>query len=78
MRPNPNSNTQVAEVMKIYGISEAEARIRLEAIQIGYDSGVKAGRAEAQRFFRLALGVEVPEPHESALWNNPVPLRTEE
>lgn len=40
----------------------------------GYDCGRADDRAEAQRFFRLTLGLEKPTIEEDALWNNPVPL----
>lgn len=39
-----------------------------------YHVGEKNGRAQAQRFYRLALGVEQPTDEEAALWDNPVPL----
>lgn len=76
-RPNPDSNTQVAGFMNLFGLTEEEARDRLRHMQHGYDIGRKVGRAEAQRFFRLALGVELPDAGERAMWNNPVPLREE-
>lgn len=77
-RPNPDSNTQVAGFMNLFGLTEEEARDRLRHMQHGYDIGRKAGQAEAQRFFRLALGVELPDMSERALWNNPVPLRQDD
>jgi hypothetical protein len=74
-RPNPNSNTQVAEIMNLMGFGEETARSYLSILQQGYDIGLKDGRQEVQRFFRLALGVDEPTTDERAYWNNPVPLK---
>ena len=65
----------IAKLMELYRCDEREATIRLDSYENGRRSGVEQGRAEAQRFFRLALGVEEPSLSESAYWNNPVPLR---
>lgn len=69
--------THVEELMQIYNCSEAEATIRLDMYQAGHRRGKKEGRAEAQRFYQLALGLVEPTMEESALWNNPVPLMSE-
>ena len=61
--------------MDIYEVDKDTARIMCEAADAAFQAGVNTGRAEAQRFFRLALGVEVPTFNEKATWNNPVPLR---
>ena len=67
-------NTKIADMMDIYKCSQEEAIIRLDMYDTGFQRGRKEGQAEAQRFFRLALGVEEPDYDERALWNNPVPL----
>lgn len=48
---------------------------RAETYLMGYDTGREHGAISAQRFFRLALGIEAPTQVEAALWNNPVPLK---
>lgn len=58
-----------------FGCGEAEAKLRAEMYEMGRQAGVIEGRAEAQRFFRLAIGDAVPTDSEAALWNNPVPLK---
>lgn len=70
-----HSNIRVAQIMGVYDCSQPEAEMRLEMFEAGESSGRDLGRAEAQRFFRLALGVDSPSAEESALWNNPVPLK---
>lgn len=40
-----------------------------------FDAGRKIGQAEAQRFFRYALGIEAPDSQIASTWNNPVPLK---
>jgi hypothetical protein len=74
-KPDPNNNVQVAWYMNLLNCGETEAREVLRYMRLGYDIGRKDGQAEAQRFFRLALGVEEPNPGEAAFWNNPVPLK---
>lgn len=76
-RPNSNSNTQVAAVMRQLAMTEDEARSYLTTAEIYYDMGREDGQAEAQRFFRLALGIEIPDVDERAYWNAPVPLMEE-
>lgn len=77
-RPDPGRNLHVAGVMNLYDVDETIATKMLEFAANSYDSGREEGRKEAQRFFRLALGVEVPDPNEAALWNNPVPLKKDD
>ena len=74
-RPDPNRNTQVAAFMNEWGLSEKEVKFILQKMSWAYDWGRKEGQKEAQRFFRLSLGIEEPEPKESAYWQNPVPLK---
>lgn len=66
---------EVATTAKIWNCSTEEATIRVTMYRAGQRAGVRQGRAEAQRFLRLALGVEDPTEEEEAMWNNPVPLK---
>lgn len=50
------------------------AKFTLNHIRWAYEAGEKEGQAQAQRFFRLAFGVETPTSREAVMWNNPVPL----
>lgn len=74
-RPDPNDRKQVVRVMCLFKSSEEDAKMYLSTAQTHYDLGVKAGKAQAQRFLRLALGLEKPTHSEAAYWNNPVPLK---
>jgi len=60
---------------KHYGADHEEAKRLMGIFEMGFDTGQDQGRADAQRFFRLALGVETPTPSEAARWMNPVPLK---
>ncbi len=43
----------------------------------GWDAGREAGRAEAQKFLRLMLGIDLPDMDERAYWMCPFPLMPE-
>ncbi len=60
---------------KFHGMDHDSAVEAMKIFEMGYESGERQGRADAQRFFRLSLGVEEPTPAEEAYWNNPVPLK---
>ena len=68
---------RVESVMKGYGIGKEVATKIVDSYDIGFEDGVKQGQEEAQRFFRLALGIDVPTTQERAFWNNRVPLKKE-
>lgn len=55
-------------------LSSEKALELMEIFEMGYDTGLRHGQADAQRAFRLALGVELPTSFERAYWNLPVPL----
>ena len=73
--PAQTEEEKLAAMMDIYQCDRAEATIRLDAYRNGFEAGRKAGQEEAPRFFRLAIGDLEPTSSESALWNNPVPLK---
>lgn len=50
------------------------AKFILLHMGVAHEAGIKRGRRQAQRFFRLCMGVEKPTLSEAATWNNPVPL----
>lgn len=68
---------RLATFMDIYPCSQEEAQIRLDIYDAGLHKGETLGRQAAQRFMRLALGIEEPSPTEKALWDNPIPLKGE-
>lgn len=78
--PVPEDSEHVFHVPA--GLAETEeaawAIANFTLIRMGWasDAGIKHGQAEAQRFFRLALGVEAPAERERVYWQNPVPLAT--
>jgi len=69
----------VLEVPKSVAATDTDAVnvacVILRYARVSWEAGEQNGRAEAQRFFRLILGVEEPTRRESAHWNNPVPLK---
>jgi flagellar biosynthesis/type III secretory pathway protein FliH len=69
-----NNNKKISGIMSLYNCSEIDAIIRLDMYEQGFQAGKKEGQSEAQRFFRLSLGIEKPSFSEKAYWNNPVPL----
>jgi len=71
-----HNNTKIAGMMNIYDCSQEEAVIRLDMYESGFQDGREKGQSEAQRFFRLSLGIEEPDLDEEVYWNNPVPLKT--
>lgn len=60
---------------KVRGMGHAEAVTAMEIFEMGFDTGRKQGQSEAQRFFRLTLGLEKPTAAEEAYWTHPVPLK---
>lgn len=78
MAYDPENNMNVASMMFEFGLDEEMSKFCLHLMRDAFNVGHRVGQAEAQRFFRLALGVDVPEVDERALWNNPVPLKEED
>lgn len=79
--PDPQASEGYFEVPKKLAATqeqaEAIAAFALQHYEWGRQAGQKQGQGEAQRFFRMALGLEAPAgPGEFVHWNNPVPLAT--
>jgi len=70
-----NLDLRVRNIMGAYEVDVSTAKTIAEVYDFGLNEGKKQGREEAQRFMRLALGVEEPTLKEESLWNNPIPLK---
>jgi len=66
---------KIAGIRGVRICTEQEAREFLAGYDLGLEVGKREGQKAAQRFFRLALGLEVPTESERAYWNNPVPTK---
>ena len=69
---------RIERVSESYKVDKDTAVYLIESYDAGIEAGRKKGQAEAQRFFRLALGMESPTTQEKVYWNQPVPLKEEE
>ena len=70
-----SEDEKVAEIRDVRSCTDQEAREFMDGYESGFEAGRDKGQQEVQRFFRLALGLEVPTESERAYWNHPVPLK---
>lgn len=76
-RPNPDCQEQIRGIMRIHYVDEATAVAMLRFGRTVYDRAVEQGQAEAQRFYRITLGLEPVSASEAAELQLPVPVNIE-
>lgn len=65
----------IASIAKMEDVDQETATTIYRYYDRGFQQGVMAGRAEAQRHLRLLLGIDAPTMEEAAYWQEPFPLK---